>query len=1033
MATTPFAPPYNASFSPFDIFRDGGAATSAPPPQSPSLPGGPCNFNLSQGPDVVKCGCRRFWSRQTNGAGNHEAGQIGWCMCSHHACFHDDIQNTREVGSRSTTALESAPAAPWNEPGQENEKPRSNRSPLSPAQDFNSAYIANSLGLAAADFSEFDYHEFTTNLGLDMEIPQTSAQTAPAPTDGDSMPDTLSWRNVPSPLGGQTPRPAIPSQCLPPHSQSGSTTASSQMRYLRPFGGTGLNTLSSVAKSKNCALAKDEGAVPWNHGHTSNDAIIFGSRAHTSRPGISQAMGGPPPLSVVSAGGNTEALDNLTDAVNIHETRIDRLETGSIYAAAHEECSDKHDLTDLRVTDLENRVNEVEKQLPNDDASVASSRRTTQRDDDSHLHAALSAQLETLQARVNHLETSSTPSYSAPWELEVVFLPFPLKGIWQQAQEFKTARLSGGRDEWTQLPNTNTNARATPDPQIFAAYDEWAGEDSDWLLPRACVPGRVIDQRLRSRGLIKNVSLRDGDARTVQIAVGNAFRSVLRLIPNLTSLRSPYAPDSRVDRFFGLQQLWVPLRKVHKDSRLRLLSPAELLTPVLWNASFLMDSVVMKATGVHRLYITQPEAYLQDSHLFNYEDAEPSWTWQRLREFARVYPESQGSTGDSEVPEADAHELYWSHNARLDEPSRSRQPSLSPLQERAVTISRTSDGSAEQFFTGPSNPTTSMMSPVLALAHSPFVPRDRMGSHPPSSVRAGSVPPLSPPIISSPRNTRRTCSFAIIPSLAGPSYQRHTSPLVTSRASPRLAAGVHPSPLSIITKHRRRSTRSPSVRGMHNTPRWSNRSYSRSPSVGPFQHIYAKDPVRGERRVTPLAYATPHSNAPPDYLAPRLHSRSISRNGDVFEDPDENMIEGFDGDHGSSTESEDDDPDFDVQLEENDELDDIDSDSNRQVSSNPQAFQSSSSPPRGAEDNVLPGIEDNFMSDDDDEGNLSDVSVPSEYPSRQPQSMGDGREMTHGPEAEDVPGVGFPFHGPGDGDDGTEEEDDDDDDNQEPW
>ncbi|KAJ4421457.1 hypothetical protein N0V82_003721 [Gnomoniopsis sp. IMI 355080] len=918
-----------------------------------------------------------------------------------------------------------------DEPGQENEKPRSNRAPLSPVQDFAAIHMPDNLGAAAMEFTAMNYGSFTPRPGRSPGIPQVNHSGTH--TDGDSMPDTMSWRNVISTQGGQTSLPPIPSQCLLPHSQSASTTASSQ-RYLRPFGGQGLNTLSGVPKPKDRNVARHETILSPNARQTADDTNTIGSGAATPTPGPSGAMGPPPPPSVASVSRDNEALQNLTETVNDHDTRIDRLETGSIYATAHEECSDKHDLTDLRVTELESRVDEVEKQL-NDDTN---SRRNIERDDDATLsvvsgfsapalaadRAALTNQLEALQTRVDQLEASSIPSYSSPWELEVVFLPFPLKGIWQSAQEFKTARLSGGRDEWTQLPNTNS--RATPDPHTLAAYDEWVGPDSDWLLPRACVPGRMIDQRLRSRGLIKTVTVRGGDARSVQIAVGNAFESILRLMPSLTSPRSPYAPDARVDRFFGLQQPWVPLRKVHKDARLRFLSPAELLTPVLWNSTFLMDSVVMKATGVHRLYITQPAAYLQDSHLFKHQQgAEPSWTWQRLRELTRVYPGSQASTVDSEVPEADALETYWFYNARLDEPSGHRQPSLSPARERAVTISRTSDGSTEQFFTGPSNPVVSMRSPVFMRAPSPLVPRERLGSLQPS-FRAGSVPPLSSPILPSPRGSRRIPSFAMIPSIAGPSYQRHSSPLVTSRPSPRVSLVAHPTPAS-ITKHRRRSTRSPSVRGMHNTPRWSNRSYSRSPSVAPFfQHMYVEEPVTGERRMTPFAYATPHSNAPPEYPPIRAQSRSNSRSMQVLEDEDEDM--GFDDDRGSST---DDDDDIDFYEDQIDMLDDIGSESDHNPSDHPQPLQPSSSQPQGPEDEPLPGIEDNPMSDgenfppsdEDDEGDgLSVASSPSEYTSRkQPRWMldaGDGREMTHGLEAEDAVGVGFPIYE----DEGEEEE-----------
>lgn len=1050
MAATPFPPPLNNPFSPFDIFNDGGAARSTPPPANPSLPGGPCNFvDLSHGPNGAKCGCRRFWGRQVAGAGNHTMDQMGWCMCSHHACFHDDVQNTQSQ-AMPTPVLD-------NLPGQENEKPRSNRMPLSPVQDFASLHMPNSLGAAAMDFATLNFDSFSSNNGLGVDVLPQANPPVPA-METDSMPDTLSWKNVPSTQGAQTPLPPIPSQCLIQPSPGASTTASSQLRYLKPFGGRGLNTLSGVPSSRTRELTREMTTTcvgssdDHKEGQICDDAITVRLGSATPTPGSTQFKKPPHPASVASGAPAPDNVEYLADQVTNHEERLDKLETGSIYNAAHEECSDKHDMTDLRVTELESRMDDVEKRINEDAASVVSSRRTTQRDDEAKIsinsgpngapalaadRIALQKQVEKLQAHVKHLEASSLPSYSSPWEVEVVFLPFPLKGIWLEAQDFKTPRLSAGRDEWTQMPNTNT--RATPDPQIPTAYDEWAGQDSGWLLPRACVPGRLIDQRLRSRGLIKTVSVRGADARSVHLAVGNAFESALHLMPSPANPRSPYASDVRVDRFFGLQQSWVPLRKVHKDSRLRFLSPAELLTPVLWNSTFLMDSVVMKATGVHRLYITQPESYLQDSHLLSHQGLEVGWSWQKLRELARVYPESQSSTSGSEVPEADACEDCWSYNARLDEAPSARRVLVSPVQphDRAVSVSRTSNGSTEQFFTGPSNPISSaIMSPILTRGQSPLIQRERRASRTPS-IRAGSVPPVHMPAIPSPtRSLRRHASYAINPSLAGPNYQRHSSPLVAGRPNSRLSiitpAGTNPPAVAMITKHRRRSTRSPSLR-LRNTPRWSTHSLSRSPSVGPFfqnlSAMYAahnEEHQRSERRTTPFAYATPHSNAPlPDFPPPagRALSRSHSRSIPAYEDEEDEEMglfedeEDEEDEHGSST-----DEDIDVYQDEDegDALDELESDSDRRQNQRPQnRHQPSLSPfpqqrqaplisppppysrravsflrplhehqplsapsssslqqqqhlhpqPRGPEDEPLPGIEDNHPYNDD---NMSD-------------------------------------------------------------
>jgi hypothetical protein len=981
-------------------------------------------------------------------------------MCSHHACFHDDGQSTQ---------LTAAPAAPVmdNMPGQENEKPRSNRAPLSPVRDFASFQMPPSLAGAAMDFTGLNFDSFASNMGLCAGLPPCKPQ--PPAQDNDSLPDTLSWRNVPSTQECPTPLPPIPSQCLIPDSQSASTTASSQMRYLRPFHGVGLNTLSSVTPAKEGPQTRKSTAVSPEinpDGQQYDDKVTVPSGAATPAPGPSNAKTtttSKNPGDSISSGHKGDALRDLSEAVEDHSQRLEKLESGSIYSTAHEECLDKHDVTDLRVTELETRMDDAERRLNDDIASLASIRPTTQADDDATVsdaslssnltvraaeHAALASQLEVLQARVNQLEASALPCYTSPWELEVVFLPFPLKGIWLEAQDFKIPRFAaGGRDEWT--PGPNSNSRATPEPQGLSLCDEWVGQATGWLLPRACAPGRLIDQRLKSRGLIKKVQVRGADARSVQIAIGNAFQDILRMSTHPASPKSRCSSDPRVHRFFGLQQFWVPLRKVHKDSRLRFLSPPELLTPTLWTAMFLMDNVVMKATGMHRLYITQPEAYLQDNYTLDFLGAHHGWTWQKLRELDRVYSDSQTTNDSFEVPEADALEECWTFNTRLDDRPSAKQSvtSLQHSHEKVVSMSRTTDGSTEQYYTVPSHPSTSMMSPAMPPGQSPFSQRERQRSRP-SFVRTGSMPPVSAPIIYSPaRSSRRMSSFAVATSVAGPSYQRHPSPLATGRPSPRLSVVSNSPAAAMVTKHRRQNTRSPSLR-LHNTPRWSNRSYSRSPSVNPtpLQHVQPEHPTRGDRRPTPMAYMTPYSNAPPEYPPRGLHpSRSYHVHGD-------DDIMDFDDDRGSSTDPygeesdgemlDDDDPDVDVYEDEADMLDDLESGSGGQhhpaSHSQQHLTHNQSSPPQGPEDIPRRGIEDNMSNgenldplegdgDGDGADDRSDVSSqPSEYPStgrawRVP-AAGDGRETTHALEDDDGPGgVAFTIHEDPDGEESRPE------------
>jgi len=125
------------------------------------------------------------------------------------------------------------------------------------------------------------------------------------------------------------------------------------------------------------------------------------------------------------------------------------------------------------------------------------------------------------------------------------------------------------------------------------------------------------------------------------------------------------APDNAP--FLGLRAPFIPLRKVSRSSRLRFLSPPEMVTPSLWTASFLASNVLMRLPGGgKRLYITQAEAYLQLSG-----NSCTSWTWPKLRELPRIIPldeEQADAQDESYVAEADAREPCWAHLPDLDPP-----------------------------------------------------------------------------------------------------------------------------------------------------------------------------------------------------------------------------------------------------------------------------------------------------------------------------------------------------------------------------
>ncbi|KAH7148541.1 hypothetical protein EDB81DRAFT_466367 [Dactylonectria macrodidyma] len=794
MAATPFDPSHLAA-NPFDIYNDAPIIRSP----NPILPGGGCNFvDLTPGMNGAKCGCRRFWSR--GNVGNVALEQAHWCMCNHHACYHEE--GDRDVTFPDVHSVRLL--------GQENEKPRTGREPLSPVMDLT---LKTPPAVPGMDFSSFN----GGNLSF---INRTPEDTGPfpsipaSPNAGASMPDTLSWGGLIQSQPQATLMPPIPSQCMI-LSQTASTTSSAQAKYLRPFAGTGLQTLSGVPGPKPLLPHVQDkppvisSAAAIEGPDVQADSFVFVTQDQddhdTPRPDTPTQ---PEPRAARFNAVSRQAFKNLSETVSGHDQRLDRLETVSFAAPGHEECHDKHDHADIRITDLESRIDEVEK-LANDANSVVSRRgdeaslvsvSTNNTSRPTHSQE-LYSQVQSLQAQVIHLQ-SLMPSSNHPWEVEVVFLPFPLRKVWQEAYEFKTEPLITS-DDWTQLPMTHSTTTLRSQSPLYADWTN-SGQDSKWLLPKAYSAKSVVDQRLRSRGLIKTVTVKGSDAMSVAIAMNTAFGNVFR---EMEMFSRPQAPDPRIISFLGLQSAWVPLRKIHKDSRLRFLSPAEMMTHAIWDAQFL-NSVMMRSSEP-RLFITHPDAYLQDFQAY-----ETGWTWQRLKEMNHISPEAESLQTGAE------HEGVWLWNEQLDELP-SAHASVTLRNERQ----QTSSSPSQQYF--PAVQTFRSSSPMVARGQSPML-SSRRGSRPPH-IRTTSMP-MSAPGQNSPATSRRR--------VASYGQSRRPSP------------AVHIASQSAITK-RRRSTRSPSYHRF--TPRWTS-----SPSPMPFG-LTDRQPARG---TTPFAYATPYSNAP---------------------------------------------------------------------------------------------------------------------------------------------------------------------------
>ncbi|GAO14307.1 hypothetical protein UVI_02033840 [Ustilaginoidea virens] len=781
-----------------------------------------------------------------------------------------------------------------------------------------------------------------------------------------SMPDTLAWDeyiqssrpSVHAPSSAQQAVPAvlpqIPSQLLMP-SQTTSLTSSAQAKYRRPFAGKGLDTLGGAKPKGHMAPSSLKQCPPAEsdlpNGPSQELVRTDGSFVFVGH-GEQGAETQPEPRAVRSyrQGISREAIRNLSDTVGGHEQRLDRLETLSFSADGHEECLEKHDHMDLRVTDLEQRMEGVEKvaematcasnQADGEDDGVKSVASTAASVASRLNSDEVMSQITTLHARFTHLE-SLLPSAAHAWVVEVVFLPFPLRRLWQDLSQFSNGDVAVSHDDWTQVPATLSSATRRSQSPFGGGGGEWAAADQDdWLHPRACGDKSTQDKRLRSRGLVRTVSFRGPDARSVQSAIHEAFGTVFRAM-GMTTRRSSHATDDGFIQYLGLQEAWVPLRKIRKDSRLRFLSAAEMLTPAAWDVG-LLHSAAMKAAQP-RLFITHPDAYVQGRAAY-----QSAWDWQRVRDMDRV---PLDATESQEVGEPDAAEHCWLWNEQLD-----------------TALARPS--------------------PRLLLARS-VVPRNHDAESPAPRPAAGRRAPKPPHIRTASVPAAAAAARRIVSHHGRSSSSRPSSPL--ARAQP---------PHSGVVK-RSRSVRSPSY--LRHTPRWTA---SPSPPPPPYG-AFARQITPG---LTPLAYATPHSNAPLQELRP-AHQRgsSVARSHVPVDYATDELfdIEIYESGSDASYRTDDDGDDGDNDDGDDDDDDDDDNDDAAAAHAPAGASVDRESPLRQLpEDEPWPGIEDQDLPSDGEnvdprhdhvapDQRSSASSQPSEYPSTETAWPGDHRAGFH--------------------------------------
>ncbi|KAI9787534.1 MAG: hypothetical protein M1839_000064 [Geoglossum umbratile] len=575
----------------------------------------------------------------------------------------------------------------------------------------------------------------------------------------------------------------------------------------------------------------------------------------------------------------------ILGVIKSYAGRLDVLENASFSNAPVEDLQQKVELVEDRVLDLEGKIDELEKWRTSHDedgSSIAGKDRSKrQKTEDevvkvtarstsfisttssatnaSNTSSALIAaaidrkemlsRIEVLSSRLHELEAVAPPSPARPWEAEVVFIPWGrnMKGIWFPADDFPASSL-GSLTQMTEdrmqtqgpIELSRRGSMQLLDEKSGGwsetAIRRWAKGTETWMVPRACGEKSRVYERLHSRGLVRTIQVTGNGAADVQSAVIAAFGPLVDALngsQNSPAKGSHSSLSSRSEDIpalpLGLSAPFIPLRKLHRDSRLRFLNPEEMLTSALWTVDFLSSSTIMMATGGRkRLFVTNADGYIQYNR-----DEKTEWTWQRLRELPRV-GQASSEINSGQVREADAKEACWEWDWRLD-------PQVSSTSSFA---SNTSHASSQLSF---------------QLKHSPPSPERHSSDESEPNLRK-SPRPISP-VSQFPHSSHR---------------HRTTTPHTIPTASPnkrRTPSNDHTlstSPTKPLAPKRRRTSRSPTIdtTSIHDRPIRASTPCRSNPPSPFFSEIGIPYPgssaaataVGGARRgTTPFAYATPHS------------------------------------------------------------------------------------------------------------------------------------------------------------------------------
>ncbi|PQE32829.1 hypothetical protein CJF32_00001321 [Rutstroemia sp. NJR-2017a WRK4] len=855
------------------------------PQNNTRLPEGQCNFtNLNHG---TRCGCRRFWNQSQGGMSAAIYGDGGFsdrsqvCMCEHHACYHDDLP-PGSTGVQQTRALSNVSAINVDAIGrmaQVNRQPSTSPTVKVPAADEqdmghqrNDAKLQSTLHWSRLVHSGSSLDDIPS-IPSECVLPSESASRASSqaryrqPFGGLGL-GTLD--HVPRASKGQQIEAARPMRAY--QDINGQTHLQSVTEVLSP----------SLRPTQDPGLPNDFTDQAQMGGHlaeTNIKTVDTGVQVQLIDVDVAQA-------SRLTPGNNGQKLGlmNLDDGDDQlipklrnfaadfpitkrnHADRIDALENASFSNTGYEELQECQDMLGNRIDELEERVEEIEKANAGaDDNTVCGHRHLNQSMDSQASHAStvtpsnLAARIESLEVQIFEMQAAIPPSYARPLEMEVVFLPFgkQMKGIWSTSHSSsQRSRVNScASDDWTQTQHSAmTAAFSRQDHSV--SWEESASQagdnDASWLLPKACGAQSRIDQRLRSRGLVKTIQIRGPDARDLQFALMAAFGDLPGILaedPYAEHRHSKLKVPPALTNYMGLRSTWIPLRKMHKDSCLKFLNTSEMITQALWTVPFISSSVAMRAKQLRRLYVTQADSYIQ--HLGGTGAA--NWTWQKLRQLPRVYEDGVVN----HTPEGDAKEVCWAWDERLDPPL-SPQTSFASQHSQSLSIRIVQDALDPD----PESPSDHFSSAAVTPD----------GSTPPTSVAPPKSAPLFPIKDKNPFRPPRTSSMSALASV------------VTTQIGKRRTTSFEREPQSspvrnrkVANMKRRRISQSPSrPRDSQSRPRDSQSRPRDSPSrprdsprcsIGPDappspMTSLIQEMTELKRGTTPFAYATPFSNAP---------------------------------------------------------------------------------------------------------------------------------------------------------------------------